>query len=133
MKSIWLDFPVKDLEKSKAFFKAIGFKENQACKDPAFGSFFIGDQNFVMMLSSHAKFKEYAHNQVADPKTGTEVMLSVDAQSKAEVDEMAKKVKNAGGNIFSKPQSWEGWMYGFGFEDPDGHRWNVLYMDSEEA
>lgn len=133
MKSIWLDFPVKNVEKSKAFFKAIGFRENQACKDPAFGSFFIGNQNFVMMLSSHAKFKEYARNEVVDTKTATEVMLNLGAQSREEVDDMAKRVREAGGSIFSEPEQWEGWMYGFGFEDPDGHRWNVLYMESEEA
>jgi hypothetical protein len=53
----------------------------------------------------------------------------MDAQSKEEVDVMAKRVKNAGGNIYTAPGEKDGWMYAFGFLDPDGHRWSVLYMD----
>lgn len=131
MNAIWLDFPVKDLEKSKTFFKAIGFRENTACKDPNYGSFFIGDDNFVMMLSSHEQFSKYSLNEIPDPGKANEVLLSLGAGSREEVDEILKKVTTAGGKIYSEPAEWEGWMYGFGFEDLDGHRWNVLYMESD--
>lgn len=130
MNSIWLDFPVKDIEKSKAFFRAIGLRENTGCKDPNFGSFFIGDDNFVMMLSSHDQFTKYSQNEIPDPSRATEVLLNLGAGSREEVDGMVKKVKTAGGKIYSEPAESEGWMYGFGFEDLDGHRWYVLYMDS---
>ena len=56
-------------------------------------------------------------------------MISIDAQSRLEVDETALKVIEAGGTIFAKPAENQGWMYGCGFQDLDGHRWNVLYMD----
>jgi predicted lactoylglutathione lyase len=56
----------------------------------------------------------------------------VDAQSREEVDQMAEIVREAGGNIFAEPAESDGWMYAFGFADPDGHRWGVLYMDKEK-
>jgi predicted lactoylglutathione lyase len=56
-------------------------------------------------------------------------LFSFDAESREEVDEMAKKVKAAGGTLYAEPAENQGWMYGFAFVDPDGHRWNMLYMD----
>ena len=57
------------------------------------------------------------------------MLISIDAETKEEVNEMATKVVNAGGNVFSKPSEIQGWMYGCAFADIDGHRWNILYMD----
>jgi len=56
-------------------------------------------------------------------------LISIDAESREEVDEWAKKVTAAGGNVFAQPAENQGWMYGCAFADLDGHRWNVLYMD----
>jgi hypothetical protein len=58
----------------------------------------------------------------------TKVLLSIDAESKAEVDELTKKATKAGGTVFGEPAEHQGWRYGCGFTDLDGHRWNVLYM-----
>lgn len=130
MKSIWINLPVKDLQKSKTFFKTIGFRENPMySKVEHFASFFIGENDFVMMLFPEDTFKSFTHNEVSDTLKGTEALLSIDAQSKAEVDEMFKTVTAAGGKIFAGPAERDGWMYGFGFMDMDGHRWNMLYMD----
>jgi uncharacterized protein len=130
IKNIWLNLPVKDLEKSKNFFKAIGFKPNpmlENSKDA--GSFLIGEHDFVLMLFPNDAFKKFTLNEVADARKASEVLISIDAQSKEEIDEIAEKVVKAGGKIYANPGESEGWMYGFGFEDLDGHRWNMLYMD----
>ncbi len=74
-------------------------------------------------------FKGFTRTNVADTATNAEVLISIDAESKEEVDELAKKAADAGATIFAKPGEKDGWMYGFGFIDPDNHRWNVLYMD----
>ncbi|MCM4156315.1 VOC family protein [Gramella sp. AN32] len=130
MKSIWLNLPVKDIQKSKKFFKAIGFRENPMySKVEHFASFFIGENDFVMMLFPEDTFKSFSHNEVPSTLKGTEALFSIDAQDKTEVDEMAEKVSKAGGEIFAEPAERDGWMYGFGFTDMDGHRWNMLYMD----
>lgn len=133
MKTIWLNLPVKDIKKSKEFFKTIGFKENPMHeKADHMGSFLIGENNFVLMLFPESTFKGFALNEVSDTKVGTEVLINIDAQSKSEVDAMAKTVKQAGGKVFAEPGESEGWMYAFGFEDLDGHRWSMLYMDMEK-
>jgi predicted lactoylglutathione lyase len=130
IKNVWLNLPVKDVGKSKEFFKAIGFKINpmhENAKDVS--SFLIGENDFVLMLFPNDVFRNFTQNEIADTKQGTEVLINIDAQSKEEVDKMAKTVRKAGGRIFAEPGDSQGWMYAFGFEDLDGHRWSMLYMD----
>jgi len=129
-KNIWLNLPVTSVNESKEFFKAIGFKINprhENAEDVA--SFLIGENNFVLMLFPNNIFKNFSQNEVADTTKGSEVLINIDAQSREEVDEMAKKVRAAGGKIFAEPGESQGWMYAFGFEDLDGHRWIMLHMD----
>lgn len=129
-KEFWVNLPVKDIKRSKEFFTEIGFSLN-----PRFGnsdesaSILIGDKNVVLMLFAEPTFKSFTRNEIADNKQSTEVLFSIDAENREEVDALAKRVSNAGGTIFSEPEENQGWMYGFGFADLDGHRWNVLYMD----
>ena len=133
MKSFWLNLPVKDIKKSKTFFKNIGFRENPMHSEAThLASFFIGEKDVVMMLFPEKDFKNFTQNGIADTQKGTEVLFNIDAQSRKEVDEMAKTVRAAGGQIFAEPAESQGWMYAFGFEDPDGHRWSMLYMDLEK-
>jgi hypothetical protein len=84
------------------------------------------------MFFEEKKFEEVVENKVSDALKATELIISFDAESREDVDEMAIKVANAGGYIFSKPQEIQGWMYGFAFTDLDGHRWNMLYMDMKK-
>lgn len=133
MKTIWLNLPVKNIKKSKEFFKTIGFEENPMHKNAKhIGSFFIGENNFVLMLFLENDFKAFIKNEVGNTQEGTEMLINVDAQSREEVDEMAVIVRKAGSKIFSEPSESQGWMYGFGFEDLDGHRWSMLYMNMEK-
>ena len=81
------------------------------------------------MLFPESAFHKFTAHSITDTRQSTEALFSFDANSKEEVDEMAGKVAKAGGTIYAKPGEEEGWMYGFGFADPDGHRWNMVYMD----
>ena len=129
-KEIWINLPVKDINKSKEFFSSLGFRLNTQMGNSAdSASFFIGEKNVVLMLFSEPMFKGFTSNELSDTKKGSEVLFSFDAESTEEVDEMAKKAVGAGGILFSKPAFNQGWMYGCAFADLDGHRWNVLYMD----
>lgn len=127
-KEIWINLPVKDPNKSKEFFTKLGFSFNSHHSSDDSVSFFIGDKNVVLMLFAESSFKNFTGSNIADTKQVAEVLFSIDAASKEEVNEMAKKAKEAGGTVFGEPGG-EGWMYGCGFADLDGHRWNVLYMD----
>ena len=129
-KQFWINLPVKDIKRSKEFFAKLGFRFNeQMGNSDHMASLFLGDQNVVVMLFPEPAFKGFAQNEIADASQGTEVLLSIDAETREEVDEMAKKAVDAGGTLYGNPGEKDGWMYGCGFVDLDGHRWNVLYMD----
>ena len=128
-KQIWLNLPVKEIVKSKAFFATLGFSFNGQHETPTSACMMVGDANFVIMLFTETVFEGFVQNKITDTKTSSEILISIDAQSREEVDEMAQKVSEAGGIVFAQPAENQGWMYGCGFEDLDGHRWNVLYMD----
>jgi hypothetical protein len=129
-KELWINLPVKDVNKSREFFTKLGFALNPHYGNSAeSASVLIGAKNIVVMLFAESTFKNFTRHAVADTKQATEVLLSIDAESRAEVDEIAKKAAQAGGTIFGEPAEHQGWMYGCGFADLDGHRWNVLYMD----
>jgi uncharacterized protein len=133
IKQVWLNLPVTDLEKSKEFFRNIGFKPNSIHENATtLASFFIGEQNFVLMLFPAKDFAGFARTSVYNTKNGTEMMINFDAESRADVDEMAEKVRKAGGKIFSEPELVDGWMYSLGFEDLDGQRWAMLHMEPEK-
>jgi len=129
-KEIWINLPVKDINKSKEFFTKIGFSNNPGLGNSDVStSFLIGSKKVIIMLFDESVFKNFTRNNIPDTKESTEVLFSFDAESREEVDELAKKVKEAGGTLYGEPGEIQGWMYGCGFCDLDGHRWNVLYMD----
>ena len=129
IKQIWLNLPVKNIEKSKQFFSKIGFSFNEEYSNENSACMLVGDQNFVVMLFEESLFGNFVQNTIADTQTHSEMLISIDAESRNEVEELAQKVEEAGGVLFAKPAENQGWMYGCGFSDLDGHRWNVLFMD----
>ena len=130
IQDLWINLPVKDVNKSKEFFTSLGFSLNQRFPNSdTSASLLIGKKNTVVMLFDEPTFQGFTNASVADTKQATEVLLSIGAESKDEVDELAKKAVDAGGTSNHKPTEMQGWMYGCLFIDLDGHRWNVLYMD----
>ena len=129
-KEIWINLPVKNVAVSKAFFTQLGFKFNTEHGDTTDSAcMIVGEKNVAVMLFEESMLKGFLKNEITDTAKSNEMMLSFDAQSKEEIDEMAQKAEAAGANVFSQPAEIQGWMYGFAFADPDGHRWNMLYMD----
>ena len=128
MKQFWINLPVKSIEKSKAFFTKLGFTFNEERTSPNAACLMLGEKNVVCMLFDEPTFKGFISGAELS-SNATEVLLSIDAQSKEEVDEIVAKAIAAGGSSNHKPSEMKGWMYGCVFADLDGHRWNVLYMD----
>ncbi len=126
-KEIWINLPVADLNRSKEFFTKIGINVSASSNEMI--KMVIGDNKVIIMLFPERAFKKFTGNDLVDTQKNTEVLFSISAESKEEVNDFAKKVKLAGGTIFGEPKENQGWMYGCGFTDLDGHRWNVLYMD----
>lgn len=130
-KELWINLPVKDLKKSKAFFAEIGFLFNEERETEVMAAMMVGagDKKVPVMLFAENTFQNIIQHEVTDTNKSSETIFSFDAESREEVAKIAKKVKKAGGTVFSAPSEIQGWMYGCAFTDLDGHRWNVLYMD----
>jgi len=130
VKEIWFNLPVKDIQKTKAFFTHLGFTFSTGFGDsPVSAVMQMGSKNVIVMFFEENMFKSFVQTEVTDAYKSSEVLISIDAESPAEVDAMAKKAEEAGGIVFGKPSEIQGWMYGCGFSDLDGHRWNILHMD----
>ena len=127
MKQLWLNLPVKDVNKSRAFFTQIGCQLNTHGNTETSASITIGGS--TVMLYDEKAFKSFVNNEISDPTKSTEVLISFDVASKEDADDIAKKVLLAGGRTGHQPKEMDGWLYGFVFSDLDGHRWNVVYMD----
>lgn len=130
LNNLWINLPVNDVAKSRDFFTAVGLTPNpQYGNGPNSASFLVGPQQTCVMLFAEPTFRGFTQNDTADARRATEVMISLGADSREEVDAIAERVPAAGGDLFAPPGEKDGWMYGCGFADLDGHRWNVLYMD----
>lgn len=126
---IWANLAVKDVDNTRNFYTSSGFKSNEGHnKAKELCSFLIGDDDFVVHFFANDSFKSSTKGEIADLAHGNEVMFTLWAESKEEADTWAIQARNAGGVIFSGPSEFGNGFYGFGFADPDGHKWNVFYM-----
>lgn len=128
-KELWINLPVKDVGKSKEFFSKLGLSFDEKHGGDDMACLVVGEKNFHVLLFAENTFKGFTKNEIPVGGQTTEVLFSIEVESREEVDETAKKVWEAGGTIFSEPEEIQGWMYGCGFADLDGHRWNVMQMD----
>lgn len=125
---IYVNLPVKDLERSKAFWGALGFEFNPQFTDQNAACMVIGPDAYVMLLVEPF-FKDFTRKPISNAKDSTEVLVCLSRTSRAAVDEMVEKARAAGGSVPTEPRDY-GFMYQHGFEDPDGHIWELAYMES---
>ncbi|MEU2154203.1 VOC family protein [Streptomyces sp. NPDC019396] len=124
---IFVNLPVKDLEKTKAFWKACGYSFNPQFSDENTACLVLGDTIFAMLMTE-PRFREFTKKEIADAATTTEVLLALSAESRDRVDELADAALAAGGSE-AMPAQDHGFMYGRSFQDPDHHIWEVAWMD----
>ena len=130
-RQIFVNLPIKNMERSKAFFGALGFTFNpQFTKDQ--GACMVIADNIFTMLLVEPFFQTFTKKPIADATKSTEVLLCLSCTSRAEVDDLVKKALAAGASVPNAPQD-HGFMYGHGFQDPDGHIWELMYMDPSAA
>jgi len=125
--NIFVNLPVRDLEKSKAFFQAIGCTINKQFTDETAASIIIGGNIFAMLLT-HDKYKQFTSKEIANAGKTSEVLIALGVDSKAEVNRIVDAAVKAGGKE-TRPAQDYGFMQLRTFEDLDGHHWEVLYMD----
>ena len=124
---IFVNLPVKNIHQSVNFFTKVGFTFNRQFTDEAGTCMIVTEDIFVMLLTEE-KFKTFIPKEICDAKKYTEVLVCLSLDSRAKVDEMVQKAVKAGGATYNEPQD-HGFMYGHGFQDLDGHVWEVMYME----
>ena len=130
-RKLFVNLPVRDLQKSMNFFSSLGFTFNPQFTDEKAACIVISGEAFVMLLSEPF-FKGFTKRQVADTSKTTEALFALSCDSKQEVDQLVRKAIDAGGAHAMDPQD-HGFMYGWSFYDIDGHHWEVLWMDPKHV
>ena len=126
---IFVNLPVTDLEKSKAFYEAVGAANNPAFTDDTAACMVVTEGSIHVMLLTHEKWATFTSKAIPDARTTAQVLLCVSADSREAVDGQVDKAVKAGGKADPTPTQDFGFMYGRSFEDPDGHIWEVMWMD----
>jgi predicted lactoylglutathione lyase len=131
-KLIFVNLPVRDLQRATAFYEAIGARKNEQFCDGTASCMVFSEMIHVMLLT-YDKFRQFTPKKIADANDVTEVLICMSADSRQAVDETVAMAKAAGGVIDPGRQQDYGFMYGRSFEDMDGHIWEVMWMDVEAA
>lgn len=125
--NIFVNLPVKDLNEAVAFFTKLGYRFNPQFTDETATCMIISDSIYVMLLTE-PKFQSFTPKPICDATKNTEVLVALSMDSRTEVDEMVRKAVAAGGSTYNQPQD-HGFMYAHGYQDLDGHIWELFYMD----
>ena len=125
----FINLPVRDLDRAVSFFTALGFSFDADFTDEKATSMIINEHSYAMLLTEPF-FAGFTSKELADATKSTEVITAVSVDSREEVDTFVEKARAAGASHIGEPFG-EGPMYGCGFADPDGHQWEVFYMQMD--
>lgn len=131
-KLIFVNLPVADLPRAVAFYEAVGAVKNPQFSDETAACMVLSETIHTMLLT-HDKFRQFTTKAIPDARATCQVLLCLSAESRAEVDDMVARAGDAGGTMDPGLKLDHGFMYGRSFEDPDGHIWEVMWMDMEAA
>lgn len=131
-KMIFVNLPVADLARSRAFYEAIGATNEPKFTDATAACMMVSDAIGIMLLT-HAKFREFTPKAIPDARATCQVLNALSVDSRADVDAVVERAGQAGGRIDAAPPQDFGLMYSRSVEDPDGHVWEIMWMDSAAA
>ena len=126
-RKIFVNLAVKNLDTSVAFFTKLGFAFDPRFTDEQATCMIVSDEAFVMLLVRN-RFQDFTEKEIADSTTHTEAIMALSAESREQVDELANRALEIGGAPASDPID-QGFMYSRSFQDPDGHIWELVWMD----
>jgi uncharacterized protein len=132
-KMIFVNLPVADVEKSAAFYEAIGFTKDARFSRPGAAAAMVWSDAIVFMILSHAHFADFTAKRIIDAKNEVQTLLCLSIDSRADVDTIVEKAVAAGDKADPGPKLDHGFMYGRSFEDLDGHVFEPMWMDLEAA
>jgi uncharacterized protein len=126
-RKLFVNLAVKDLGRTVDFFTQLGFSFDPRFTDEQATCMILSEDAYVMLLVED-RFRDFTKKELADPGTETEAILAISAESREAVDELVQKALAAGGRPSNDSMDY-GFMYTASFQDPDGHLWEVLWMD----
>lgn len=129
---IFINLPVRDLDASIAFYERMGAVKNPQFSDATAACMVLSEVIHVMLLT-HDKFRQFTPRPIADSRAETEVLLALNATSRDEVDQIVTTAAAGGGKVDPALQQDHGFMYSRSIEDPDGHIWEIFWMDMAAA
>lgn len=130
-RQIFINLATKNLSETKVFFAGLGFQFNAKFSNED-GCCLIIAENISVMLLSERHFRNFTNKAICDSHQSAESLLCISCESRDEVDQLVSKAKSLGANVPSEPQD-HGFMYGHGFEDLDGHTWELIFMDQNSS
>jgi hypothetical protein len=130
-RKLFVNIPVADLNRSVEFFRGLGFEFDPRFTDETGTSMLVGEDAYFMLLTRE-RFADFARLGLADPAERTQAIYAVTADSREAVDDFADRALELGGSPAAEPLEY-GFMYGRSFRDPDGHHWEVFWMDPAAA
>lgn len=129
---IFVNLPVADLERSTAFYEALGFRREPKFSNEAAAMLVLSETISVMLLT-HPFYATFTRKPIANAHNSSQVLLAISCGSPAEVDRITEAAASAGGKADIGPKQEMAVMYGRSFEDPDGHHWEPMWMDPDFA
>jgi predicted lactoylglutathione lyase len=125
---MFVNLPVADLKRATAFYSALGYSVNPQFTDETAACIVLDDGHLYVMLLTHESWARFSSKTIVDSSTSSEVILAISADDRAGVDALANTALASGGSYSYEPQDM-GFMYSRSFQDPDGHLWEVMYLD----
>ena len=130
---IFVNLPVVDVEKSAAFYEAVGFTRDARFSQPGSCAAMTWSDTIVFMLLSRSRFADFTSKTIIDARGSVETLLCLSRDSRADVDAIVDAARTAGGKADPCPKQDHGFMYGRSFEDLDGHVFEPMWMDVDAA
>jgi predicted lactoylglutathione lyase len=127
---VFINLPVKDLAASMEFYSKLGFQNNPQFTDQT-AACMVFSENLYVMLLTYEKFRNFTKKEIGDASQTTQMLLAVSVETKDKVKELINLAVKSGGSIYMDAAEYE-WMYQHSFADPDGHQWEVFYMDESK-
>jgi predicted lactoylglutathione lyase len=125
---IFVNLPVANLGRSIEFYTSLGHTLNPQFTDDSAACIVVSDNIYVMLLTA-SRFREFTPKEICDATKSTEVLVALSCEDRPQVDELVRKAVAAGGSTYAEPRDHGGVMYQHGFQDPDGHIWELFHMD----
>lgn len=129
--TIFINLPVESVSDSRNFYTGLGFSVNEQFSNEEAACVIIADNIFVMLLAKPF-FSGFTDKAIADARSTTEVLNCLGCESRERVDQLVKLAEQHGGKVHREAKD-QGFMYGHGFEDPDGHIWELVYMEAPDC